>query len=105
MTTLPMIRCTLNIAFNKLCIPRQETSRQITEAWNELQLNLTEEITVRTLRNKRQAETLAKAHTRQMMEDVTGWAHTNVYERLRDIWGDNTVIANGKYNYNTLLTS
>jgi len=80
-----------------------ETSRQITEAWNELQLNLTEEITVRTLQNKRQVETMAKAYIRQKMEDVTGWAHTHVYERLRDIWGDNTVIANDPTDITALV--
>lgn len=71
-----------------------ETSRQMTEAWNKLMLNLTEEIEVRTLQNKRQAETMATAYIRQKMEDWRGWAHTYVYERLRDVWGDNTVIAN-----------
>jgi hypothetical protein len=80
-----------------------ETSMQITEAWNKLQLNLTEEITVRTLQNKRQAETMAKAYIRQMMEDVTEWAHTHVYERLRDIWGDNTVIANDPTDITALV--
>jgi len=70
-----------------------ETSREITEAWNELQLNLTQEITQNTLSNKRKAETMSKAYVRQMLNNVNGWSQTHVYDYLQSIWGNSSVIA------------